>query len=471
MSATSAFLDRTLRQVRRAWRFAAAASNVELKGQIHADLGDSDMPLVRQHIDACLQGRGGEVSARARAARVGELYLDLSPLGRERFLNVLATDYGVPADAVELLIERWREAPDANTRLRLQAELRQTLESPRTTLLRQFNGLDAGVKFLVDLRADMRGHLRDNKPMVALDRDLRDLLASWFDIGFLDLRRITWDTPAALLEKLIAYEAVHAIKSWDDLKNRLAEDRRCFAFFHPRMPDEPLIFVQVALVKGMSGNVGALLDESAPLQDPLAADAAIFYSISNCQSGLAGVSFGNFLIKRVAGALARDLPNLKTFATLSPIPGFSAWLRQILAEQPDRIAEGPLPPVLSEMAKVSDWRSALEHVLDHPDAWVGHADAELALQPILMHACAEYLMNARRGKRASATVAHFHLSNGARIERLKWLGDHSSEGMQRSAGMMVNYLYKLDEVDNNHEAYSGEGQIVAAANVTKLLKT
>jgi malonyl-CoA decarboxylase len=471
MSASTGFLDRTLRQMRRAWRFAAAASTDELKGQVSADLPDAELPLVRQHIDACLQDRGGEVSARARAARLGELYLDLSPVGRERFLNLLACDYDVPADAVAELIAEWREAPNSTARFRIQGKLRQALEPPRTTLLRQFNGLDAGVKFLVDLRSDLRAHVRSSKPMAALDKDLRDLLASWFDIGFLDLRRITWETPAALLEKLIAYEAVHAIISWDDLKNRLAEDRRCFAFFHPRMPDEPLIFVQVALVKGMSADVRTLLDESAPLEDPLAADAAIFYSISNCQNGLAGVSFGNFLIKRVAAALASDLPNIKTFATLSPVPGFSGWLRGTLDEEPARIADGPVPPVLQEVTQASDWSGVLRCILDDSTLWVDHVDAEAALKPVLMRACADYLLNARRGERARDPVAHFHLSNGARIERLNWLGDLSDEGMKRSSGLMVNYLYKLDEVDNNHEAYSGDGKIVANASVTKLMKT
>ena len=194
------------------------------------------------------------------------------------------------------------------------------------TLLRQFNALPEGVKFLVDRRAELLGIAGQDAALRGLADDLRDLLANWFDIGFLELRRITWESPAALLEKLIAYEAVHEIRGWTDLKNRLEADRRCFAFFHPRMPDEPLIFVEVALVSGIAGNIHALLDEEAPIGNPQTADAAIFYSISNCQKGLVGISFGDFLIKRVADALTAELPRLKTFATLSPLPGFRAWL-------------------------------------------------------------------------------------------------------------------------------------------------
>ena len=229
------------------------------------------------------------------------------------------------------------EAADPIARTAAERALRDALEPPRITLLRQFNALPEGVKFLVDLRAELIDLGRSEPLLAGLGEDLRRLLANWFDIGFLELQRITWESPAALLEKLMAYEAVHEIRGWTDLKNRLEADRRCFAYFHPRMPDEPLIFVEVALVSGMASDVNALLDEAAPVDDPQAADTAIFYSISNCQRGLAGISFGDFLIKRVVDALATELPRLKVFATLSPIPGFRAWLDAQLAAAPDEL--------------------------------------------------------------------------------------------------------------------------------------
>jgi malonyl-CoA decarboxylase len=287
---------------------------------------------------------------------------------------------------------------------------------------------------------------KQDPTFAALEQDLRSLLASWFDIGFLELQRITWESPAALLEKLISYEAVHTIQSWADLKNRLEADRRCFAFFHPRMPHEPLIFVEVALVDGIAANVQKLLDEHAPLTDPGSADSAIFYSISNCQKGLAGISFGNFLIKRVADELKGELPKLRNFATLSPIPGFRKWL--------DRQGE--------------DIEPRLAEILSNPEWHLDEALAKEAREP-LSRLCAKYLLleKDRRG-RALDPVAHFHLSNGARVERLNWLGDTSPNGLRQSAGMMVNYLYKLADVEANHEAYTGEGRLAASPGLRNL---
>ncbi|NKC14749.1 MAG: malonyl-CoA decarboxylase [Gammaproteobacteria bacterium] len=462
------FLNRTLRQFRRVLRLAGSGE-VSLRERVGADLPDADIPAIKNYVDACLEGRGGEVSASARAAELGEVYLTLSQQGRRRFLTLLAREYDVPANTVAPLVEAWQNAPDATTRWQVQDQLRHALIPSRVTLLRQFTALSAGVKFLVDMRAELTQWSRGDKPLAALNRDLRELLAEWFNVGFLDLRQMTWNTSAALLEKLIVYEAVHAIRSWDDLKNRLGEDRRVYAFFHPGMPNEPLIFVQVALVRDMSGNIQTLLDEDAPVSDPREADCAIFYSISNCQAGLAGVSFGNFLIKRVAAALARDLPNLKIFATLSPVPGFSAWLRA-QTEQPGYLwDEGEVPEALRDHCGHGDWNKAIAHALDNTE-WAGDEPAAQALRPVLAKACARYLLQAKRGNQALDRVAHFHLTNGARVERLNWLADTSEQGMKRSAGLMVNYQYRLDEVDENHEAYSGEGRIAAAAPVSRLLR-
>ena len=283
------------------------------------------------------------------------------------------------------------------------------------------------------------------------------------------MKSIGWDSPAALLEKLMAYEAVHAIRSWTDLKNRLEADRRCFAFFHPRMPDEPLIFVEVALVTGIAGNVHALLDETAPIGDPQKADTAIFYSISNCQRGLAGISFGDFLIKRVVDALARELPGLKNFATLSPVPGFRAWLDRELETSPETLLPQADWHALEALGEEPPERG-LKAVLDRPD-WYNDARLAPVLREPLLRLCARYLMRERtRSGRALDPVANFHLNNGARIERLSWLGDVSPKGLQQSAGMMVNYLYRLADIEANHEAYRGEGQVAAAPGVRSLLR-
>jgi malonyl-CoA decarboxylase len=342
--------------------------------------------------------------------------------------------------------------------------LRSALEPPRITLLRQFNALPEGVKFLVDRRAELIDLKLRDPVLAGLEEDLKRLLANWFDIGFLELKRITWESPAALLEKLMAYEAVHEIRGWTDLKNRLDADRRCFAFFHPRMPDEPLIFVEVALVPGMTGDIHALLDEAAPIGDPHLADTAIFYSISNCQRGLDGISFGDFLIKRVVDALATELPRLKVFATLSPVPGFRAWLeRQSRAVSSDLLlpAERSAIETLGGEAPERDLAALLDR----------HADPRIAavLREPLIRLCARYLLHERTPSgRALDPVAHFHLSNGARVERLNWLGDTSPKGLQQSAGIMVNYLYRLSEIEANHEAYRGEGRVAASSTIRNL---
>ncbi|MFP6742793.1 MAG: malonyl-CoA decarboxylase family protein, partial [Alphaproteobacteria bacterium] len=317
---TNGFFDRTLNQLRNAWNDIAGRGDA-----VRPDLPEDDIARIRVMMVECLAGKGGEVSARARAADLGRAYLTLNPTGRARFLGLLVTAFDVDREAVDGAMADVIEA-DEEGRQKAEARLRAVLITPRRELLTQFNALPDGTKFLVDMRADVRRIGRGDLSLQGLDGDLKSLLSSWFDIGFLNLEHITWEAPAALLEKLIAYEAVHEIRSWDDLKNRLESDRRCFAFFHPRMPNEPLIFVEVALVSGMTGNIQNLLDERAPECAPEEADTAIFYSISNAQSGLAGISFGNFLIKRVVNDLAAELPGLKTFATLSPLPGFRLWL-------------------------------------------------------------------------------------------------------------------------------------------------
>lgn len=458
--------DRTMAPLRRA---LFGASDTDAPG---ADLNESGIEKLKQRIEDCLERRGGDVSARAGAADLGHFYLELRPEGRRRFLLLLATDYGVDRERVNKAMAALQAIEPGTDTGRAERELRAALVHRRVALLTQFNALPQGVKFLVDMRAEILSLLREEPSLRPLNDDLRELLTSWFDIGFLDLRRITWDAPAALLEKLMAYEAVHEIRSWDDLKNRLDSDRRCFAFFHPRMPDEPLIFVEVALVSGMADNVQVLLDEHAPEGDPGKADTAIFYSISNAQAGLAQVSFGDFLIKRVVDELRRELPNLKTFATLSPVPGFRAWLTATLGRDegaPLDLWDQSLDTALVEAAGIANGRDALRNLLARSD-WHQDKVAIAAIRPVVEPLAARYLLEEKRGRRALDPVQNFHLSNGARLERINWLGDTSRNGLDGAAGIMVNYLYKLADIEQNHEAYRGRGKITAAAPVRRLLK-
>ena len=468
----SSFLDRTLRNLRKAWRGIAGSAYDAAAASLRPDLPGEDAERLREQMRACLETRGGEVSARARAAALGHAYLALETTGRERFLRVLAEDFDVDSGDVDAAVEALRRADGKDARRDAEQVLRRALEAPRVRLLTQFNALPEGIKFLVDMRAEVLALTRRDPALRGLEADLKALLTTWFDVDFLDLRRITWDSAsAALLEKLIGYEAVHAIESWDDLKNRLDSDRRCFAYFHPRMPDEPLIFVEVALVDGMADTIHALLDESAPVQDPKTADTAIFYSISNAQKGLAGISFGHFLIKRVVDNLAAEFKGLNTFATLSPIPGFQAWLNQILSEgEPKLLLPSERKALMAARGSARGAKGTLKALLSRAD-WHADETASQALRAPLMRLCARYLVEEKRpGGEVLDPVAHFHLGNGARMERLNWMGDRSARGVEQSAGIMINYLYKQSEIDGNHEDYTSSGRVAASSGIRHLLK-
>ncbi len=460
------FLDR-LKNFRFAWHDLPLARREHNLSEVAPDLPPDDADLLRRHMQACLEGKGGEVSARARAAEMGRAYLKLDNNGRERFLRLLSTGFDTSRSAVDAAITMVASAQSDVERARAEQKLRQALEPPRRILLTQFNGLSEGVKFLVDMRAELLEMGKKDTALAALEADLKGLLAAWFDIGFLELERITWRSPAAVLEKLIAYESVHAIQGWQDLKNRLDSDRRLYAFFHPRMPDEPLIFVEVALVSGISDNVQTLLDTEAPVGDPTKADTAIFYSISNCQKGLAGISFGNFLIKRVVDRLSGELKNLKTFATLSPIPGFRNWLDARFAAGEPGLLTKDEHKAIRGLAN-GGAKGAFKSLLAKND-WLDNPQTMETLSEPLQRLAARYLAAEKKGDgKAIDSVAHFHLSNGARIERINWMADNSPRGIKQSAGMMVNYLYRLADIDDNHEAYTGQGRI-AASNAVKAL--
>ncbi|MDF1721683.1 MAG: malonyl-CoA decarboxylase [Minwuia sp.] len=463
---TSSFWTRTLSRLQD-WRRDDVAGVRPLN--VSVDLAGDDLETIAKQIDACLDGRGGAVSARLRAAELGRAYLSLDQAGRLRFFTLLAERFDVDESMVDDAARDLSAADNDADRVLARRNLRRSLATPRVNLFRQFNSLDRGVKFLVDMRADLLRLLRDNPGLQGVEDDLQDLLRAWFDVGFLEMAQITFNSPASLLEKLIAYEAVHEIQSWADLKNRLDSDRRCFSFVHPNMPDEPLIFVEVALVNGIADNVHDLLDEAAPAMDPEQADTAIFYSISNCQRGLAGVGFGDFLIKRVVDRLSKRMPNLKTFATLSPVPGFRRWLGQQLDGEPIVLSDAQAR-LIKAIARETDVNQALRGLLSN-DNWPNDHDIEGALKEPLLALAARYLSLEKDSRgRPLDPVARFHLNNGARIERLNWLGDRSPSGLRQAAGMMVNYLYNLDHIERNHEAYRGEAKIAIAPAVSKLAR-
>lgn len=388
----------------------------------------------------------GEVSGARLAREALAAYRALDDAAAAVFFDLLAKEFSPDPRAVERCAQAYRDDPSQANLLRLQ----QAVEPPRQELFRRLNMAPGGTALLVDMHRRVLQDRGANPQWLGAEADLTHLLRSWFNRGFLKLRRIDWRTSALVLEKLIHYEAVHQIEGWDDLRRRLQADRRCYAFFHPALADEPLIFIEVALTRGMSARVQPLLDPDSPVLDPGTADCAMFYSITNCQQGLRGVSFGNFLIKQVVEDLGRELPRIKIFATLSPIPGLRTWLTNL-----PRTLDGN--PAQAEIA-------SLAATLDAP-RWFEDEALSKTLQQRLVPLAAHYLLNAKEEQEPLDPVARFHLVNGARMARLNWLADVSSTGMRQSAGMMVNYVYRLDQVDANHEAYARDRTIVASRRV------
>ncbi|HEY1781805.1 MAG TPA: malonyl-CoA decarboxylase [Roseiarcus sp.] len=389
----------------------------------------------------------GEASGIALAAEILGRYRTLDPSDHAAFFRALADDFGPDRERVREAVASFGSDGD-EARL---SEIHYASEPRRHELFRRLNRAPGGTATLVAMRADLIQLMNQNPSLAIVDRDFLHLFGSWFNRGFLVLRRIDWSSPAALLEKIIRYEAVHEIGDWDELRRRIdPADRRCYAFFHPRLVDEPLIFVEVALTLGPPAAIAPLLAEKRAHVAPDKARVAAFYSISNCQRGLAGVNFGNFLIKQVVEEIRREWPSIETFVTLSPVPGFRAWLET--TEDP---AIASMKTAALEMAATDDWPTS-----------GAAAKLRAAIEPLAAH----YFLKARRPDgRVIDPVARFHLGNGARLERIDWEGDLSPKGLAESFGIMVNYLYDLDEIERNHEAFVNRGEIAASAAVKKLV--
>ena len=451
----------------RTWRSLKGTARHAIKRKVHSDLPKEDMEYLKKRMVKCVEGKGGEVSARTRSAELGIIYLQLNKVGKERFLKTMAREFVLKDEPLIELLEVFKNAKNEHERFAAEQALRNAMNSPRLKILRQFNTLPDGFKFLVDMRKDLLDLKKGNIYLHGLEKDLKFVLTSLFDIGLLDMTEINWNSPAALLEKLIQYEAVHKISSWNDLKNRLDSDRRCFAFLHNKMPDEPLIFVVVALVKGLADNVQNLLNEETPVEDPEDADTAIFYSINNTQKGLAGISFGNFLIKWVVGELSSTYKNLKVFATLSPVPGFRKWLNPLLkAGDISLLTTGDIKTI-QKIKPGDNAAETLLHLLNTD--WHRDEGIRDALRKTLIGLAARYLIREKKDIRALDPVTHFHLTNGASLERINWLADTSVKGMRESSGIMVNYLYKQTRIDNNHESYVTKGKINYSKHVKEWL--
>ena len=399
-----------------------------------------------------LSGRG-EASGVALAREILGRYATLTTGPRIAFFEALAQRFGTDPARMEEAINAWRANPsDANA-----AEVHVASEPRRQELFRRLNLAPGGTAALVRMREQLMDSLDLREDLRAVDDDFVHLFSSWFNRGFLVLRRIDWSTPAIVLEKIIRYEAVHEIHDWEDLRRRIdPPDRRCFAFFHPALVDEPLIFVEVALTRDIPAAIAPILGKDREVAETEKARTATFYSISNCQRGLTGVSFGSFLIKQVVEEVGREVPKLSTFVTLSPVTSFAAWLKRERAEE--------------KSAALTEAEKAALVTLDQPGWWTNE-EAAAQVQDTVMRAAAYYFLRARNGRGAPIDpVARFHLGNGARLERINWLADTSERAMAQACGLMVNYLYELDDIEKNHEAYAEGRTVVAAGAVQRLLR-
>ncbi len=399
-----------------------------------------------------LSGRG-EASGVALAREILSYYAELTSGPRIAFFEALAHGFGPDHGKLDAAIAVWRAKPSDETATRVH----RAAEPRRQELLRRLNLAPGGTAALVRMREHLLDALNRRGDLKVVDNDFAHMFSSWFNRGFLVLRRIDWSTPASVLEKIIRYEAVHQIRDWNDLRHRIdPPDRRCYAFFHPALIDDPLIFVEVALTREIPSGIAPILTLQREVIRPDQATTAVFYSISNCQRGLSGVSFGHFLIKQVAEEIARETPKLSTFVTLSPAPNFAQWLTRERANEQ------------SQVLSASD-RAALAN-LETVGWWQAEATREPVKEPLIRAAAWYYLHARTRNGSPIDSVARFHLGNGARLERLNWLADTSERAIAQACGLMVNYLYDLEDIEENHEAFAQQRTVVASKAVTSLNK-
>ena len=448
---------------------ASRSTNERLKATLRQKdeaLSPRELRRTLQELRAIVDPQVSEIEGGRRGQAIALWYATAAPPERHDLWLLMSEQFVADPQKASAAQAQLAAAIGTPDEAAAEVRFRRATVSPRRRLLQRFSALPEGIRFLVDLRADMLPHLRGDKRLHALDVEMEYMFSTWFDVGFLELRRISWDSPASMIEKLIRYEAVHDIKSWADVKNRLDSDRRCYGFFHPRLPDEPLIFVEVALVDAISASITPLLDESADAADLSRATTAVFYSISNTQPGLRGVSFGDSLIKRVVETLKQEFPRLKTFATLSPIPGFRSWLGRNAAAMLDKLS-------VKERAALSRamGASAAEPLVAAQLVAAAEGALELTEKSLLRHwllRCgAHYLGQAVDDGKPLDAVARFHLGNGARVERLNWAGDPSSKGLRQSYGLMVNYLYDIKRLDK-HRGMLAHGKIPVSGSIEDL---
>jgi malonyl-CoA decarboxylase len=437
---------------------------------INPNLAKEDKENLIKIIAECIKEEGGDVSQKIRIVNLAMIYIHLSQKGKGRFLTILARNFDVDKNVVDENIKSYKAAKNKKDLINAELSLSNALIPPRNKLIKQFTTLPNGFIFLKDMRADLLPIIKSDLRLKKLSDDIKMYLTNFFYVNILDLKEITWNSPAILLERLMEYEAVHEITTWRALKHRLLTDHRVFGFFHNKMPNEPLIFVEVALVKGMSDNIQKLINIKVKPEDPRNADTAIFYSISSTQKGLEGINLGNFLLKRVVKKLSAEFPNIKQFATLSPVPNFRAWLSSYLKNGGNNFFAPGEKKQISILSQNKNESLGLLNILNSYK-WFKNTEITDVLKKPLLRLCAHYLLNVKGQNSIYAydPVANFHLSNGAKIEHIHWLADLSKRGIMNSAGIMLNYHYRLDKININHEAYMTNGSIHASSDALSWL--
>ena len=436
---------------------------------IKPDISTEDRPELIRQIQECIENTGGEISHQAKLIHLAMIYINATEKGKKAFLQTLSVEFNVDFSFLKEEINKLSKLTENSPeKAKKEIELSKALIPPRVTFIRQLSTIPNGFIFLKDMRKFLLEHIKELPWLKKIDYDILSILKGSFDINLLKLKEINWSSPAATLEHLIQYEAVHEIKSWKHLKHRLFTNHLMYGFFHPSMPEDPLIFVEVALVKGLANNIQELIELDSKYDEIDKADTAIFYSISSTQKGLKGISFGNFLIKKVVKKLSAEFPQIKNFATLSPIPLFSKWLFNYLENDNENFCKKSEIERIYNLSGNDNINASILKLLQTKD-WHLNKQISDTLKTPMLRLILHYLSEIKRPERISAydPVANFHLSNGAEIGQLNWLGDTSKNGLKQSFGIMINYRYKLNNIINNHETYMTNGKIHISKNILK----